>query len=592
MKSIKLKLVILYLTLVFIVMIVSGTFMLLRIKSQELDKASESLRGFAKNINEQVVQISDVDYFQDIMLDTYKGRDTNKISGYILNTKGTSIADTDYSGNSDYQYKKFSNSSVISAISGTAKYGEDKDMDLNGQYKVWISFATPVKKIIDDKETTFIIFTRTEAIPMYDRLAEISITFFLTVLLALTLTGILGFLFANTLTEPIITLTKKAKEMAQGKLNQKISVYSKDEIGQLTETFNYMALELNQTIGTMTSEKNKMEIILNNMTDGILAYDNEGTLIHANFSCHELLNIDYIEKIPFKEMMGILGSKIESVKFLTSDVLKDSTISMGDKYISASFTSYSNKYGETMGLVIVLQDITKHKKLDDMRKEFVANVSHEIRTPITNIKGYAETLLDGAIEEHEMAMQFLKIIESEADRMTLLTKDLLDLSKFDNKQLKLEFSEVDLIEILKQCIKQNTILADKKQQYITLNNNYNKFKIYADAARINQVITNIISNAIKYSYEKSEIEIQTEESERYYKIIIKDCGIGIPKEDLKRVFERFYRVDKARSREMGGTGLGLSIAKEIMEAHGGKIFATSEISKGTTMVLIFPKEIA
>ncbi len=593
LKSIKLKLMVIYLALVFIVMIASGTFMLTSMKIQETNKSLESLRSFAKNIDEQVVQVSDpMDFQKNLRIYSAGGGTGTKIYGYILNKEGKTIASTEYTD--DYgvaiSLPQFYNQAVISAVAGTPKDNVGKVMEASGQFKEWVNFATPVTK--DGAEpSTYIIFTRTEAKPMNDRLMEIGTTFVFTVMLALILTGLLGFLFANTLTVPIIKLTKSAKVMAQGTLDQEIPVYSNDEIGQLTESFNFMAKELSEFMATMASEKNKMEVILHNMSDGILAYDSDGHLLHANSACFELLNTVDIEALPFEAMMQVLGSPLTDLRALTPALLADTTFPMGERFIGASFSSYENKDGTTTGIVIVLSDVTRHKKLDDMRKEFVANVSHEIRTPLTTIKTYAETLLDMGTEEEELALaqNFLSIIIQEADRMTLLTQDLLELSRFDNKQMLLDFTEINLITILRQCIKQNTVLADKKNQNIVFNTTHKDFWIYGDGARINQVFTNIINNAIKYSNEETTITIYTEETDKYYRIYIKDRGIGIPREDVGRIFERFYRVDKTRSRAMGGTGLGLSIAKEIMEAHEGKIFISSEPGRGTTMVLRFKK---
>lgn len=240
--------------------------------------------------------------------------------------------------------------------------------------------------------------------------------------------------------------------------------------------------------------------------------------------------------------------------------------------------------------MIVLKDITRQKKLDDMRKEFVANVSHEIRTPITTIKSYTETLLDGAIDEKELAIDFLNTINEASDRMKFLTDDLLELSRLDGGKISFNFKVTNLYDIVVGCVKQNIIIANNKNQQIILSEPINKnMYVLIDTDRINQVLNNVISNAIKYSYDGKDINIFIEENEENFIVNIKDNGIGIPKEDIGRIFERFYRVDKARSRAMGGNGLGLSIAKEIMLEHNGDIKAYSKVGDGTTMQIIFKK---
>ncbi len=580
MKSLKLKWVLMYLALVFIVMIFSGTFMLSRVKIQETNEARDVLTSYAKKIHEQVILGNEEASFP-VVLKEIATQSYNPIEGNILNNMGVTIAST------ASQNAEFVDSSIISALSKTEKFTVSKDLY---QYREWFNYAYPI--LDENKQTVkYVIFARMDAQSMNTSLWQQSITMAFTVVLALILTGLLGFLFANTLTDPIIMLTKKSKEIANGQLDQVIEVESKDEIGQLAESFNHMVKELRSSISNMASEKNKMEIIQHNMSDGVLAYDYNGSLIHANYSALELLNLTSIQDVPFAEMMQILCIDITDIRSLQNDVIKDSSFSIGEKFINANFTPYFDKDNSVDGLVVVLQDITKHKKLDDMRKEFVANVSHEIRTPLTTIKSYAETLLDGALDDRAVAVDFLEVINSETDRMTLLVKDLLDLTRFDSKQLKMEMQSVDLITLLKKCIRQNIILAEKKNQTMDYEDFDAKFIINGDPYRINQVFTNIISNAIKYTNENGKINISIEETDKYFRIYIKDSGMGIPKEDLPRIFERFYRVDKARSRQMGGTGLGLAIAREIMEAHSGKILATSEVGRGTTMILRFSKTV-
>jgi len=226
-------------------------------------------------------------------------------------------------------------------------------------------------------------------------------------------------------------------------------------------------------------------------------------------------------------------------------------------------------------------------QLDTMRKEFVANVSHELRTPLTSIRTYTETLLEGALEEPEIASRFLKIVDDEAQRMSLLVTDLLELSRLDSARTKLDQDILDLVGLLRVTIRQSKILAEQKNQNVIFEPPEDSCFILANAPRINQVISNVLSNSIKYSPEDTTIHVSVETTDDDHRVYIKDEGVGIPEDSISRIFERFYRVDKGRSRSMGGTGLGLAIAKEIIEEHGGNIYATSTLGKGTTMVLRF-----
>lgn len=584
MKSIKWKLITMYLGLVLIVMIVSGTFILLSLQNIEINKAQQQLKRYADRISEQVVQNGVEPDFQKGLLATLT--DAVGIQGNILNAYGETIASTTASAP---PYPIYKSSAIVAAMAGEASFSiGKKSRDASDLVKEWMSYAVPVME--DDSTLKYIIFTRMDAGSMQSSLNQTTRTIVIAVALALLLAAVMGYIFAQTLTGPVLALTKGAKSLAEGDLNQQLKVKSDDEIGQLTLSFNNMAAELAKNMTEVSKEKNKLEIILHNMTDGVVSFDKEGRLMHVNSASMNMLEVDSLE-LSFSGF--IHAFEIDSGVFLEMEPenAKKINFAVGKKYLSANFAPYSSKKEEIEGVVVVLQDITEQKKLDDMRKEFVANVSHELRTPLTTVKSYTETLIDGAIEERELAMEFLGIINDEADRMAFLVQDLLQLSRFDNKQVSLSMSEIHLNGFLAETIKRNRIHAENKRQNLYFDSCGEGVIIVADKERISQVINNIVSNAIKYSLVEAEIKISVKDEGKYRKILVKDTGMGIQREDLSRIFERFYRVDKARSRAMGGTGLGLAIAKEIMELHHGKLTAESEYGKGTTMTMWFLKDL-
>jgi len=553
-------------------MIVSGTFMLFQVRSNENDEALRQLRVLANKINTEIIGGNHTaEQFQA----NFRGWTLPEgMQGKILDASrnNQTLAPVESLGMS------FFDSSIASALSGQPGFNPSKmDFDRNGTEREWLTYA-----VLAGSESQFVIYTRMDAAPIYRLISDLTFTIFVMVVIALTLAGILGYLLSSTLAKPIIELTQVAKRMADGDLNQSIHVYSHDEIGQLSQTITDMAKDISQYIITVDNEKNKIETVLHYMTDGVLAYDAENTLIHANNASLELLNLGDLKHLPAREVLGHLGFEDDLSQ-------KESTISTGDKFILSTAAYYLDKNGKKAGVVVVIQDVTKMTKLDNMRKEFVANVSHELRTPLTTVKTYTETLLDGAINDIDVSDEFLKVIYSEAERMTLLVQDLLELSRLDNQQLKLSLEILDLNTLITQSLMQNSVLAKKKEQNIVFTPFNGVCFIEADAGRINQVLTNIVGNSVKYSAPGSTIEIKLEDAGKYIRLYVKDNGMGIPREDLRRIFERFYRVDKARSRDMGGTGLGLAIAKEIMEAHNFRITANSEIGKGTTMILRFTK---
>jgi len=585
-KSIMSRLILLYLALVFIVMIVSGIFIYMTVRRTEARNAEHELKIYAIAIYSTLFQGRTGEYSYDflemqrILLDP---------ASPIENRSDIDVAILDSSGNTRVPVRNeivyTADQSIVAALNGYESFIPwRRGVMADGTINILMNYAVPVE---GNDGNTYIIFLSMNANNIAANLATIRNTLLLAVLIAMILASILGALFSRTITTPILFLTKTAKEMATGNLRQEVSIESDDEIGQLTESFNNMAKNLDKNISDLLSEKNRIEIIQNNMTDGVLAYDSKDKLIHANYASVDMLGIKNIETMSFKDVMKIIGVSAENSKEL--DNMEGSINLIDDKYISLNYNSYTNKSGRFDGIVIVLSDVTKHTKLDNMRKEFVANVSHEIRTPLTTIKSYAETLLDGALENEDLAKDFLGVINNEADRITHLASDLLELSRFDNNQLKMEKEVVELGSIISNSIRQNVLLASQKGQTIKYKNPEEFMDILCDPARINQVVNNVLSNAIKYSKENTEISIRTDSTAKHYRVYITDQGVGIPKEDLKRIFERFYRVDKARSRMMGGTGLGLAIAKEIMDAHGGKISAISDLGVGTTMVLRFNK---
>ncbi|MCD8157863.1 MAG: cell wall metabolism sensor histidine kinase WalK [Clostridiales bacterium] len=585
MNSIRWKLVFMYLTLVFIVMIISGTFIIIRTGSQGIKNAEDELAGCASYISEQIIdRYQNEGDFQDAFLQLYiTSSSLRNVQANIIDSSGRTIASS--TAASSDEFITYNNSAVISALAGNETFSSrTKSTDLNSQVKEWLSYALPVK----DKtgEVKYVIYVQMDASGITASLMQATSTILVAVLLALVLACAIALVFANTITRPVALLTRKANQLAKNRLNTHINIISNDEIGQLSKSFNHMASELKKTVSEMENENKKLEVLLQNMTDGVLAFDERGNLMHANNLCYEMMDIDRL-KISldwFLEKLGVDYSE------LLPNTITEVVVEENHKYINVALIPYESDNISISGVIAVLSDITKHRELDDMRKEFVANVSHEIRTPLTTIKSYVETLLDGALEDEQTARDFLKVIDDAADRMSLLVSDLLSLSRLDTSNVRFDMKKLDLIKIAENCITQNILTAANNKHSLSLvpptaENCY----IYADEGRLTQVVNNIVSNSIKYSGDGADISLKITEGKSKYYLEIKDNGIGIEESELKRIFERFYRIDKARSRSMGGNGLGLSIAKELTEEMGGSIDAYSSPGEGLTMILTFPK---
>lgn len=407
-------------------------------------------------------------------------------------------------------------------------------------------------------------------------------------LIAVVVATAFGFLLSKTITKPIVDIMHKAENITSGDFEQVLEVNSDDEIGKLTSTFNYMTNQLKSMLHEISSEKNKFEMILNYMTDGIIAFNRDGLIIHINSAAHRFLELQQVD-LSFMGIMSKLGFDRTMPEMLEQDFLNDAdrNIQLRDRFYKVSFASFTDKENMAGGVITVIQDVTEAQKLDNMRKEFVANVSHELKTPLTSIKSYSETLLDGALEDHDTAKNFLQVIYSESNRMDRLVKDLLLLSKHDSG-IKLNLQDISPLNLTRNVLENLKMAADEKHQQMTVIEGEEIPQVSGDWDRLEQLLFNVVGNAIKYTPDYGEITVTVCKRGGYACILVEDTGIGIPEKDLGRIFERFYRVDKARSRQMGGTGLGLSIAREIAESHGGSIEAKSEPNKGTEITILLP----
>ena len=393
----------------------------------------------------------------------------------------------------------------------------------------------------------------------------------------------------KTVKNSMINIVKNAGKIVTGddsdiKLLQS-GIRTRDDF---MSAFDDATLEMREHLKDVDKQKKQIETILQYMTDGIIAFDLEGQVTHKNLAAKRLLNLsdddDEFEKIFSKFDVDI---NLEKIIYLEDWTSSDRKLNIDDKYINLLFVPYKDNNQRPAGVISVVQDVTEHVKLDNMRKEFVADVSHELKTPITSIMGYADTLLEGEYDDATKT-KFLNVIASEARRMAKLVTDLLALSRYDNNKNKIEKSEFDLGDLVKKCQEKLQIEIDKKHHKVENLVTANVPLVYADKSGIERVVLNIMSNSIKYTKDNGNIKIYVGfvYNDAYIKII--DNGIGIPEEDLNRIFERFYRVDKARSRELGGTGLGLSIAREILNQNGGSIDIKSEVGKGTEVVIRVP----
>lgn len=577
--SIQLKIVMIYLCTIFIIMLISGTFIIYSTEARDY-----------KNIETKMEQISAdlenrIRWNDDAMSGIKDSVSLGDTQVFQLNAMGRVEWGT---GSVPGKGEIVQEEVVIRALKtkepATAKY---IPFVSSGMGRVYTDHARPV--LDDNGEVLYIIYIKSSISEVYANMGNIIKTITTSSVVGIFIMIAFGVFFSRMITLPIAELTTSAKKLAKGNSITRIPVNANDEIGELTQSFNYMASQLSTTMALISSEKNKLEKIFEHMADGVMAFNRQGMLIHVNTVCYEMvgaLNMGH----RFESIFENIELDINFEKLLQGEEYKSAErmVVIEDKYLSMHFAVYMGAENEPDGLVVVIQDVTKQQKLDQMRKEFVANVSHELRTPLTTVKSYTETLIDGAIDEKEVAIHFLNVMNKETDRMTALVKDLLELSRIDNKQIQLNMMIFDFEELVSDALEAQAIHIEKSGHQLIYEVDKGKtYYMYGDSMRMKQILHNILSNAIKYSPEPGTLTVLLRKEETRITVSISDTGMGIPAEDLGRIFERFYRVDKARSRALGGTGLGLAIAKEMIELHGGHIQVESQLGKGTTVRISF-----
>lgn len=583
-RSLKWRLVSIFFLLVISMMIVVGTYLLYAVEKAYKDE-------FVSQMNQSVEIFSEKDIIKDISEDspnysselfkTFKNifmiNNINR-KGYLLDNMGEII----FASDSKEDREKGSvprTPNILAAMNGAiGNVVVDDDNQLD--------YAKPV---IKDGKVKFILYIKYNKDGLKNVLNRLKGVIFYSVLSALGVSILIGYLLAQAITGPISSLTNRAEKMASGDFEHIIENRSGDELGKLTNSFNYMSRELKRTLNQISSEKSKMVTILLHMADGVIAFSPDGRIIHANPAAERILEISHHDS-DFDAIFTHIGLNVTKEEVIhLEDVNKiEHQVSFKDRYYKLVLAPFKSEDEKASGIIAVIQDITEQQKLDNMRREFVANVSHELKTPLTSIKTYAETLLDGAVDDKELAKDFLNVINSETGRMSRIVSDLLQLSRLDYKEARWHKVEFDLGFMTGDVVEKLKIEAGRKHQQLECVVKSGAPLVFADKDGVEQVIINIISNAIKYTPEKGRIMIEIGASPNggaYLRVV--DNGIGIPSKDLPRIFERFYRVDKARSREMGGTGLGLSIAKEIVEDNGGEISITSKLGKGTEVNIVF-----
>ncbi|MEW6625032.1 MAG: ATP-binding protein [Bacillota bacterium] len=413
-------------------------------------------------------------------------------------------------------------------------------------------------------------------------------------LAAVAFASIVGYGLSKSISRPLREMSRVTLEMAKGNFKQKVTVNSQDEVGQLARNFNDLTVTLDKTINALAKEKGKMENILDNMAEGVVAVDQQNNLILLNPRAEETfgVNVSRVLGKPIhtlgdgQELSNLLDRVLKSGS-KGSEVM-EFALEHGKKYILAHASSLKSEKETPFGAVAVLQDITEIRQLDQLRRDFVANVSHELRTPLTSIRAFVEALLDSMIDDTATQQRYLNVIHDETLRLDRLIHDLLDLALIESGKANWDLEMVDLREVVQQVVVKLKHLMDQKNLTLNIDLAGEELQVLANVDRMQQVLINLISNSIQFTSNNGEISIKVQKRDNQVWVEVNDNGSGIPEEDLPYIWERFHRVDKSRARHKGGTGLGLSIVKLIVEAHGGKVGADSKLGQGSTFYFTLP----
>lgn len=461
-------------------------------------------------------------------------------------------------------------------------------------------FSTTVKKdflytaaLLSKDKSQGIIRLSIPLSEIEELLSSLTKTLEIVLLFAFIFSGLVSSLASFFISRPIRTISWAAKDIAQGNYTRKISIQSHDEIGDLGSAFNYMSEQIKIKIEEVSQGMSRLEAVFLSMFEGVMIVDTSGIILLMNQALKDVMKIeeDPLGKKPIEVMRNLqIQEIVDNIFELKSNLIsKEISTLLPEEKILLVHATRIEKDQHTEGVVLVFHDVTTLRNLEKVRKDFVANVSHELRTPISSIKGFAETLLAGALDDKENSKDFLKIILSDSNRLACLIDDLLNLSKIESGKLIMERKPCGLLEIVEKVIASLKVQLEFKSIITKISIPQDLPNVLVDETRIKQVLLNLIDNAIKYNMPSGEILILAKEIDSFVRVDIVDTGIGIPSNNLPRLFERFYRVDKARSRELGGTGLGLAIVKHIVQSHSGEVLVESVELQGSTFSFTIPK---
>ena len=513
----------------------------------------------------------------------------------VVDAKGI-IRGTSSSGNQGIVGQKTTDTVIKNTLVNNRSHTENL-YDSANHNRYYVS-VVPLLASGNANNVVGVVYMRANLEGVYSTINSISLIYLSAALITIVLGLGLAVLISREITRPIEEMRKQTLRIARGDFSGQVKVMGNDELGQLAGAVNNLSVRVEESQESSDAERRRLDSVLSHMSDGVLATDRRGNLTIVNNTALQFLNIADEEQVLGKSILDVLKIRRQfSIRHLVDEdqdqvILDDLN---EDLILSAYFSPIKRESGFVSGLVCVLHDVTSQQKEERERKEFVSNVSHELRTPLTSVKSYVEALSDGAINDPELAPRFLGVVSDETERMIRMINDLLSLSRMDSGTAKLNLEYVNINELFNYILNRFDMIikneaADPSQKKYTIVRYFTKKDLWVeiDTDKFTQVVDNIMNNAVKYSPDGGVITARLLETHNHVILSISDQGLGIPRKDLGHIFDRFFRVDKARSRKQGGTGLGLAISKEVVNLLGGQIWVDSVEGKGSTFYISLP----
>jgi len=516
----------------------------------------------------------------------------------VVDSKGT-IRGTNDVNDQAIIGQKTTDRNIKNAIYNNRSYTKNTyDTQDNSRYYISIVPLYNSNSTGNSNQLVGVLYVRANMKSVYNTINSIMVIFASASLIAIALGLVIAIIIARAITRPIEEMKQQTQRIARGDYAGQVRVYSDDELGQLAGAINNLSIRVEEAQESTEAERRRLDSVLAHMSDGVIATDRRGNITIINETASDFMDVTAEKAIgsSILDMLQIrddysLRDLIENQDELTLDFSSNER----DLILNAYFSLIQRESGFISGLVCVLHDVTEQQKIDNDRKQFVSNVSHELRTPLTSLRSYIEALSDGAWKDPEVAPGFLKVTQEETDRMIRMINELLSLSRMDSGTTRVDMELVNINEMFNYVLNRFDMILkkdDNPAKYYTIKREFTKRDLWVeiDTDKFTQVLDNIMNNAIKYSPDGGVITCRLLETHNQVIISINDQGLGIPRADLNHVFDRFFRVDKARSRAQGGTGLGLAISKEVVQMLGGRIWVDSVEGQGSTFYISLPYE--